>query len=112
MAHGVRVRNADGKITFDSSTDNVLFPFDERVVPGSIVRSNPSYTYPAQTGKQIVAFLISPYQTGDIDGCIVQSCSVTYANGVPSVNVFVDNLSTTLPVADGYLIVCATGNNQ
>lgn len=111
--YGVRVRDATGAITFDSSAENVLFPIDEKVIAGTTVGTGLVYSYPAHTGNKIVAMLTSPYQTGDIDGCAVQSCRVSYSSsGVPVVTVFVENANTAYPVADGYLVVFSTGGNQ
>lgn len=109
MSWGVRVRAADGTVTFDSTVEQVLFPIDERTIAGSSVGGGLTYSYPDYTGKKVVAMLTSPYQNGEVAGWAVLSCRVTYPGGVPTVTVFVDNATSGLPRCDGYLVVSFTG---
>lgn len=108
---GVRIRDAAGNVTFDSTVDQVLSFIEEHYIPGSGF-ANLYYTYPAFAGKKIAAFMVSPYQNGDIDGYQVQSCRVSYPSGVPRVDVFTDRPQTAVPVCDGYLTVFSTGAPQ
>lgn len=108
MSYGLKVRNAAGVVIFDSTSEKVLRFITEQYISG-VGFSTMTNSYPVYTGYKIVAMLTSPFQTGDIDGCSVLSCRVSYPSGVPTVSVFVDNTRGDLPIADGYLIIFATG---
>lgn len=108
MSYGLKIRNAAGAVTFDSTSEKVLRFITEQYISGAGFTEFTN-SYPAYTGNKIVPILTSPFQTGDIDGCSVLSCRVTYPGGVPTVRVFVDNTNADLPICDGYLIIFATG---
>lgn len=115
MSMGIICRDpATGAVTYDSRQENTLFLIAEQAIAGSSVGTGAglTLTYPAYTGKKIVANMISPYQTGEIDGWAVLSCRVTYPGGVPTVRVFVDNAATALPLCDGMLLIYYTGASQ
>jgi hypothetical protein len=115
MTYGVRTWDGStGELTFDSPSELVLFAIEERVVTGSSVGRGAgiTFSYPAYTGKKINAFMQSPYDTGDLDGWCVLSCRISYPSGVPTVTVFVDNSTSSLPICSGYLVVTYTGAAQ
>ena len=102
------------EVLYDSRAENTLFWIAEESIPGASVGTGlgRTFSYPAYAGKKIVANLVSPYQSGDVDGWAVLSCRVSYPSGVPTVQVFVDNATAGLPVCDGYLVVYFTGAAQ
>lgn len=112
MSYGIQTFTAAGVTTFDSSLEFTQLVIDERVVAGSSVGASLTFQYPDYAGRKISANLVSPYQTGGIDGWAVLSCRVNYGGGIPRVTVFVDNSTTGLPVCDGLLQVFATGAQQ
>jgi hypothetical protein len=113
MTYGVRCRKpGTGEILFDSSAESTLLYIEERVIAGSALGSGLTYDYPAFAGFKLCAFMVSPYQNGDIDGHQVMSCRVSYVSGVPRVTVFVDRTGSGIPVNDGLLMVFSTGAPQ
>lgn len=113
MSYGILCRELQsGEVIYDTREENTLFLIDEQVVVGSSVGSGRLFTYPAYTGKKIVANMVSPYDIGEVDGWAVISCIVTYPSGIPTVRVFLDNYLASLPVCNGYLQVYYTGANQ
>jgi hypothetical protein len=117
----MRAWDAQGNLTFDSNVDLTLFPKTEEVLSGNNQVGNGAgitRTYPQFQGKKIMPFLTSPYGTyGGLEGYAVLSCRVTYPNGTPTINIFVDKAQSTIdgsnqPINDGYLVVMATGSNQ
>jgi hypothetical protein len=127
MSYGMRAWNAQGVLTFDSTTDMTLFPKTERFISGNGEvggGAGISIAYPQFAGRKIMPFLTSPYGdyypgvTGNNvpAGASVLSCRVSYPNGIPTVNVFVDNNRDALngnqmPIFDGYLVVMLTGSS-
>lgn len=116
---GLRVRDAQTQqVTFDSTVDLTLFPKTEEFISGNSQVGNGAgitRSYPQFAGRQIMAFLTSPYGTyGSVRGFAVLSCRISYPSGIPTVAIFVDNAysSTTgapQPINDGYLVVMLTG---
>ena len=102
------------EVLYDSRAESTLFWIAEEAIAGASVGigAGRTFSYPANAGKKIVANLVSPYQSGDVDGWAVLSCRVSYPSGVPTVQVFVDNATAGLPVCDGYLVVYFTGAAQ
>lgn len=114
MSSGVQCFDASGNLIFDSTTANILFLIDERVIASSSVGNGLTYTYPAYAGKKINAFL--QITSGEFNiyggGLMVPSCRVTYSNGTPVVTVFFDNPSSSMPKANAYLSVYYSGAPQ
>lgn len=114
-SHGALCRDLQTQeVLFDSRAESTLFWIAEAAIAGVSVGTGAgrTFSYPAYAGKKIVANLVSPYQTGDVDGWAVLSCRVSYPAGVPTVQVFVDNATAGIPVCDGYLVVYFTGAAQ
>lgn len=111
MSFGVQTLNQYGQEEFNSSAEHTLFLVYEQAIAGNSVGSSGLFfMFPDYTGLQIFADLVSPYQSGDIDGWAVLSCRVSYSSAkVPQVLVFVDNTEAGLPVCDGFLKVHLTG---
>lgn len=99
----------NGELNYDSSAVDTLFFVEERVISGANGFSSVTFTYPAYTGQRLVPFLVSPFQNGDVEGYIILSCEITYSNGVPTVRVYVEYPSSSLPRADGLLTVMYSG---
>lgn len=113
MSYGILCRDLETKqVMFDSRLEVTMFYIGEQQITGSTVGTGLTYSYPAFTGKKIMANMTSPYQNGSVDGWSVLSCRVSYPGGVPTVSVFVDNALSSLPVSDGHLLVYATGADQ
>lgn len=111
-SHGVISRDLQTReVLYDSREENTLFWIVEEAIAGAGVGTGAgrTFSYPAYAGKKIVANLVSPYQTGDVDGWAVLSCRVSYPSGIPTVQVFVDNATAGLPVCDGYMMIYFTG---
>ena len=115
MSYGILCRDlATGAVTYDTRLESTLFWIAGQAITGASVGTGAglTFSYPAYTGKKIIANLTSPYQTGDLQGWAVLSARVSYPGGVPTVQVFVDNATAGLPVCDGYLLVYFTGAAQ
>lgn len=113
MSYGLLCRDPEtGAVTYDSRQETTMFYIDEKLVPGASVGHGLEFSYPGFSGKKIVATMMSPYQNGSVEKWAVLSCRVSYSNGIPVVQVFVDNSDNGLPVCDGYLLVYATGADQ
>ncbi|MGX9781935.1 hypothetical protein [Janthinobacterium lividum] len=114
-SHGVISRDLQTReVLYDSRVENTLFWIAEEAIAGSSVGtgSGRTFSYPAYAGKKLIANLVSPYQTGDVDSWAVLSCRVSYPSGIPTVQVFVDNATGGVPVCDGYLMIYFTGASQ
>jgi phosphoribosylcarboxyaminoimidazole (NCAIR) mutase len=114
-SYGVLCRDLQTReVLYDSRAESTMFWIAEEAIAGPSVGTGAglTFSYPAYAGKKIVANLVSPYQSGDVDGWAVLSCRVSYPSGVPTVQVFVDNATAGLPVCDGYLVVYFTGAAQ
>jgi hypothetical protein len=127
MSYGVRAWDAQGNLTFDSTTDLTLFPKTEQFISGNsqVGPGGLSIAYPQFQGKKIMAFMTSPYgsyfvegvQNGNTPVPQVLSCRVVYSGGTPIVQIFSDGTRDSLtgqavPIYDGYLVVMLTGSNQ
>lgn len=106
----IRDRNT-GEVTFDSSQEYVMFGADERYIDGKAVGygAGIQIAYPNLAGRRIQAFLASPSNIGELFAYNILSCRVSYPNAVPTVSIFVDNVRTDIPNADGRLIVTDAG---
>ena len=114
-SHGVISRDLQSReVLYDSRAENTLFWIAEEAIAGGSVGTGAgrTFSYHSFAGKKLVANLVSPYQTGDVDGWAVLSCRISYPSGIPTVQVFVDNATAGLPVCDGYLTVYFTGAAQ
>lgn len=110
MTYGAQTFSQMSVEEFNSSAEHTLFLIDQQQISGSSVGAGIFFMYADYAGLQVSAELLSPYQTGDINGWAVLSCRVVYtAAKVPQISVFVDNTSAGLPVCDGYLRVYLTG---
>lgn len=118
--YGAQFWDSGGNLTFDTTAENVLFFIEERAISAATVgTSGVSYSYPAYTGKKIVAFMASPYGVADDPaGAKMQQCRVTYSAGVPIVSVYYEDPTgtdlggATYPKSDGFLSVFWSGNPQ
>jgi hypothetical protein len=113
MSYGIRAWDANGNLTFDSSTDLTLFSIYSQAIAGASVNRGSGLTisFPAYPGRQITAFMQSPYNNGSTDKWAVLSCRVSYPGSVPTVLIFVDNGTASLPICDGWLTVMLTGGS-
>lgn len=111
MSYGLQAWDANGREIFSSVTDFTMFYIYSDVVRAATVdRVNGRViSFPELAGRQIIAFMQSPYNNGSTSGWAVLSCRVTYPGQVPTVTIFVDNPQATLPICDGWLTVMLTG---
>lgn len=128
MTFGMRAWNAQGVLTFDSTTDLTLFPKTEQFIFGNsqVGDNGLSIAYPQFQGKKIVAFMTSPYGEYFVERAppfassspvpAVLSCRVVYSGGTPIVQIFSDIRQDAfghhVPIYDGYLVVMLSGANQ
>jgi hypothetical protein len=113
VSSGIQCFDAGGNKTFDSTTDNVLFSLEERVIqPAEINRQGTvTFSYPAYAGMKLNAFL-TVYNNGGVDVWAVPSCRVTYPGGIPTVSIWVDNKRDDIPICTTMLSVFYTGASQ
>ncbi len=102
-----------GAERFNTYTDHTLFNVDQRQIDGAAVGlgNGIHIDYPEHAGRRVYVTLVSPFQVGDIDGWAVLSCRLEYVSGVPRVRIFVDNNTQAIPICDGQLTVCWTGES-
>jgi len=108
---GLRTWDGNGNLEFDSTTDLTMFPIYSQAIQGVNVNRSSGLTinFPQWAGREIAAFMQSPYNWGSTDGWCVLSIRISYPNGVPTVLIFLDNANNNYSICDGWLTVMLTG---